>query len=65
MKVINSAGIIIDWLLKHKTTHENAGVDEINLASLLGLTAPFVEVEELGTATYDDVQDYINFFGDR
>ena len=24
-----------------------------------------VEVEELGTATYDDVQDYINFFGDR
>ena len=24
-----------------------------------------IEVEELGTATYDDVQDYINFFGDR
>ena len=24
-----------------------------------------VEVEELPTATYDDVQDYINFFGDR
>lgn len=24
-----------------------------------------VEVEELGTATYDDVQDYMNFFGDR
>ena len=24
-----------------------------------------VEVAELPTATYDDVQDYINFFGDR
>ena len=24
-----------------------------------------VNVSELGTATYDDVQDYINFFGDR
>lgn len=24
-----------------------------------------VEVSELGAATYDDVQDYINFFGDR
>ena len=24
-----------------------------------------VEVSELSTATYDDVQDYINFFGDR
>ena len=45
-KVVNAAGIIIDWLLKHKTTHETAGVDEINLASLVGLTAPFVEVEE-------------------
>ena len=64
-KVVNAAGIIIDWLFKHKTTHEDGGVDEINLASLVGLTAPFVEVEELSTATYDDVQDYINLFGDR
>ncbi|KKM27588.1 hypothetical protein LCGC14_1573250, partial [marine sediment metagenome] len=64
-KVVNAAGIIIDWLFKHKTTHENAGVDEINLASLTGLKAEFVEVEELSTATYDDVQDYMNFFGDR
>ena len=65
MKVINNSGIITDWEEKHKTTHETAGVDEINLASLTGLTAPFVEVEELSAATYDDVQDYINFFGDR
>ena len=29
------------------------------------ILAEEVEVEELSAATYDDVQDYINFFGDR
>ena len=29
------------------------------------IKATDVEVSELSTATYDDVQDYINFFGDR
>jgi len=29
------------------------------------IPATDVEVSELSTATYDDVQDYINFFGDR
>jgi len=29
------------------------------------IKATDVEVAELSTATYDDVQDYINFFGDR
>lgn len=29
------------------------------------IKATDVEVSELGAATYDDVQDYINFFGDR
>ena len=49
----------------HSARHETGGADEINLANLLGLTAEYVEVSELSTATYDDVQDYINFFGDR
>lgn len=31
----------------------------------LNLEATDIEVSELGTATYDDVQDYANFFGDR
>ena len=29
------------------------------------IKATDVEVEELSTATYDDVQDYMNFYGDR
>ena len=29
------------------------------------IPATDVEVSELSTATYDDVQDYVNFFGDR
>ncbi len=59
MKVWNTSRQIIDWLWRHAPTHESGGVDALTLA------ATQVEVAELSTATYDDVQDYINFFGDR
>ena len=66
MKVWNTARELIEWISHHHAPmHETSGVDEMSLASLLGLTAEFVEVSELSAATYDDVQDYINFFGDR
>ena len=42
MKVINAAGVIIDWLLKHRITHENGGVDEISLTGLSGEPADTV-----------------------
>ncbi|KKM93162.1 hypothetical protein LCGC14_1211260 [marine sediment metagenome] len=40
-------------------------VGSITGANYIGIDADMVEVEELGVATYDDAQDYINFFGDR
>jgi len=40
-----------------------SGVEHI--VSIPPIPATDVEVSELGSATYDDVQDYINFFGDR
>ncbi len=42
----------------------NQTAAEAGLTSL-PIPATSVEVAELGTATYDDVQDYVNFFGDR
>ncbi len=40
-------------------------VGSITGSNYIGIDADMVEVEELGVATYDDVQDYENFFGDR
>ena len=39
MKVINQAGVVIDWLFKHKTMHEDSGLDEIDVTGLSGKTA--------------------------
>ena len=40
-------------------------VGDISGGTFTGIEADRVEVSELGAATYDDAQDYINFFGDR
>ena len=40
-------------------------VGTITGGNYVGIDADMGEVSELGVATYDDVQDYINFFGDR
>ena len=42
---------------------DDAGTD-VHLVSDGAIPSTSVEVSELSTATYDDVQDYINFFGD-
>jgi len=55
----NTSDEIINWDKLHAPTHENGGVDELVLYS------DQVEVAELGTADYDDVQDFINQFGHR
>ncbi len=68
------AEVITSWtpvaspidLEDHNARHETGGDDEVSLTGLSGfIAATQVEVAELATATYDDVQDYMNFFGDR
>lgn len=58
-KIVNTSGVIVNWSLKHSTSHGDGEADAVTLK------ASQVEVDELGTATYDDVQDYINQFADR
>ncbi len=55
----DSPGVTIDDANNLTTTGSITG------ASYVGIDADMVEVEELGVATYDDVQDFMNFFGDR
>lgn len=51
-----------DVLFTGKTEHDGKAFFD---GTTEGIIASEVEVSELSTATYDDVQDYINFFGDR
>ena len=51
----------LDWdNIWSDAVHDHSSAGEGNV-----IPATSVEVQELSTATYDDVQDYINFFGDR
>ena len=66
---VDDATTYIDKDVSDNMTFTDAVTGTKKLSELGGgtddQTASEVEVEELGTATYDDVQDYINFFGDR
>jgi len=61
-----SMGATTNWMwfnLTIDTTYYSVRTDTVDLGATI--TGIDVEVSELGVATYDDVQDYINFFGDR
>jgi len=47
------------------TDAEKTKLGTVESSATADQAASEVEVSELGTATYDDVQDFINFFGDR
>ncbi|KKK87961.1 hypothetical protein LCGC14_2747990, partial [marine sediment metagenome] len=48
-----------------KTGGDITDLTPTEVKTLLAILGTDVEVSELGAATYDDVQDYMNFFGDR
>ena len=48
----------------HSHTHREKGSDPVD-GTDIDIDATDVDVEILAGATYDDVQDFINFFGDR
>ncbi|KKM24583.1 hypothetical protein LCGC14_1603670, partial [marine sediment metagenome] len=61
--VAHSTGAPVELRVTAKSvTDLNTAVNTLEDHTVL---ASEVEVSELATATYDDVQDYINFFGDR